>query len=301
MMMDVYVGKVRRAAIFMCVWLLIAGAASARGVSAGTKSWNRIVLREIAKTENGGGYSTVRQTALYPQTSWTGMKRAWSYSRKNGISIRMELARPSFCSSASYMMLLKALSVWDEDAVIGKKAWIALRPYTVKGMKYKVQDDGVGCFGYANANGPGVAMLVKTIGAGKNIYIGGRKDYPSAAKWRKAWKKAKKGDFLKLFFNSAIGRDELGHQVIFMGTQKAYKDGVRDDLIYYWSSQQSTNGYGIACRHASEIRRAVLTKITNPEAFAEADVLLPPNRKNRWLGSLLRKNVSVKAMKRRIQ
>ena len=294
-------GRFRHAVrLVLCVFFLTVCAANPAAVSADEASWNSIVVSEIGKVTPGGGYSTAVETTQYPRTSWEGMKKAWYWSRKSGISIRLEKARPSFCSSACYMMLLKALSVWDEEGVISKKAWIALRPYTVKGMKYPAQDDGVGCFGYANANGPGVAMLVKTIGAGTNYYIGGRKEYDSAAKWRKAWKKAKKGDFLKLFFNSKIGRSESGHQVIFMGREKAYKNGVRDDLIYYWSSQGSTDGYGIASRHASEIRRAVLTKITNPGAFAEADTLLPPDQKNQWLNSLLRKNVSVKAMKKQI-
>ena len=111
--------------------------------------------------QSGGGYSTVKQTSLYPHTTWEGMKKAWSWSKKRGIQINLAEARPSFCSSACYMLLLKALSVWDRDQQsISKSAWVALRPYTVRHMKYKFQNDGVGCWGCANANGPGVAVLV---------------------------------------------------------------------------------------------------------------------------------------------
>ena len=264
-------------------------------------TWNQIIVNEIQKVSSGGGYSTASETDEYPHTSWEGMAIAWSYRSGKGISINMSKARPSFCSSACYMMLLKALSVWDTDNVISRQAWLALRPYTLECMKYKMQDDGVGCWGYANANGPGIALLVKKMGAGRNYYIGGRTEYSTAAKHRKAWQRAEKGDFLKIFWNEKIGKDERGHQVIYMGSERAYQDGVRDDLIWYWSSQSGTDGYGLTCRHASEIRRAVLTKITNPGAFADAFTKLPPYRKNTWLASLLTKNVSLTVMKTKIK
>ncbi|MBQ6386955.1 MAG: hypothetical protein IJJ38_12460 [Lachnospiraceae bacterium] len=287
--------------LWMCLFsaaLLVCGRPA--DVSAKQKSWNKIVVSEIKNSEDGGGYSTMRVTDAYPQSSWEGMEKAWSWSEEDGIVIDLNEARPSFCSSACYMMLLKSLSVWDEKGVIGEEAWTALRPYTMEDMEYAIQDDGIGCWGYANANGPGIAMLVKRLNAGRNYYIGGRSEYASAAKYRKAWNKAKKGDFLKIFWNRKIGRDESGHQVIFMGRKRSYVDGVRDDLIYYWSSQGGTDGYGVTSCRASKIRRAVLTKITRPAAFADAMKRLPPRRKNKWLASLLKKNVSVRTMKKKV-
>ena len=196
--------------------------------------------------------------------------------------------------------ILSALSVWDTEGVIGENAWSALRPYTLEGMDYEFEDDGVGCWGYANANGPGVALLVNRMKAGKNYYIGDRSEYTSAAKYRKAWNKAKKGDFLKIFFDDRIGRDELGPQVILMGRKKSYRNGVRDDRIYYWSSQQSTDGYGIKSCRASKIRRAVLTKITDPAAFGKAMRRLPPTRTNKWLQSCVSKKISLRSMKKHV-
>ena len=133
------------------------------------KTWNEILLRVIADTENGGGYYTgSKTTAQYPVTTFGAMAEAFAVEEGRPV-IDLGKARPSFCSSAVYMAMLKALAEWDRDGVISEKAWENLRPYTVKGMEHPVQDDGCGCFGRANSNGPGVAVLVKELGAGVNF------------------------------------------------------------------------------------------------------------------------------------
>lgn len=267
-------------------------------------SWNSLVLREIAEVADFGGYYTSGTGGPYNQSTYQAMNRAFSQSGGRAV-IDMEKARPSFCSSACYMILLKALSDYNGGS-LGASAWTSLRPYTVSGMQYPPQDDGVGCWGRANANGPGMAVLVKELGAGKNIYIGNRSEYGSASSYWNAWANASPGDFLKIFRSNAIGASERGHMVVFIGSRYARNSsGQRDDIIYYWSStgsgaKDSKRGYGVDSCRASAIYRGVLTKITKPSAFARAYSISPRN-KNSWLASLLySRNVSVSEMKEHI-
>ena len=243
--------------------------------------WNEILISVISEIKNGGSYNYNGVISTEQ-----GLRNAFSMSGGRAV-IDFSKARPSYCSSAVYMAVLKALTVWDREGTISAKAWKYLRPYSVSGMDYPAQSDGVGCWGRANANGPGLAVLVKDLGAGDNYFIASKTAYKSEAAYWKAWAKAEPGDLLKIFRNKYIGTKERGHMVVYLGHKYALdSNGKRDDIIYYWSSQSSTNGYGIANCRASEIYRGVLTKIRTPSAFANAKKISPTN-KDEWLESLI--------------
>ena len=252
-----------------------------------------ILIRNIDQFVDGGGYYTKKEyNPLFVRTAWDGMEQALSL--RDGYPVwDLSVLRPSFCSEACYMALLKALSDWDTNHVISPAAWRNLKPYTVEGTAWPVQSDGEGCWGRTNANGPGFAVLAARLGAGTNFYIGSRDEYRTAAAYWERWESVRKGDFVKLFWNRHIGADEnaseTGHMVIFLNRTKSTLNGKRDDIITYWSSNGSgTNpngGYGITTCRASKIYRAVRTRITNPAAFDRATEI-PPLSRDTWLCAL---------------
>lgn len=175
-------------------------------------------------------------------------------------------ATPSFCSSACYLLLLKSLQLWDAaqpQPVISERAWLALIPRLG-------QHDGEGPWGWANANGPGLAVLVHRLGAGVNF---------------EDWRKARPGDFMKIFWTDHIGRRESGHLTVLV------KDG--GDTVTFWSSNMP-DGYGAKTVPKSQIRRVIFTRITRPERFN----LAPAVGSHPWLSSLLRQEVGIKEVRR---
>lgn len=249
-------------------------------------------LLDVTKNveENGGYYTGKKEKPALIQNAWEGMNRAFTI--ENGkAEIDMSKARPSFYSSACYMALLKALSNWDDNGDISEKSWLNLRPYTLDGMDYPYQNDGVGCWGRANANGPGMAALVSQLNAGYNIYLKPRTSYSSYEEYYNAWKNVKAGNILKIFRNEYIGCDdqnsEAGHLVVFLGMEDDKDEkGNPDPVIYYWSSNGSgyapDKGYSIGSSHLSKIYRAVSTCITKPYEFNNAEKIAP-DEVDQWL------------------
>lgn len=173
-------------------------------------------------------------------------------------------ARPSFCSSAVWVATLASLLHWEEQnrrRVISAAAWKALLPHLEK--------DGIGPWGYANANGPGFALLVNKLGAGINFTN---------------WEHARPSDVLKIWWNDHIGGRERGHIVILV------KD--EGDCACVWSSHVARDGqpagYGIRRIPKSAMKRVLFSRITHPEAFNRAAHL--PN--DAWLTSLMTQDTS---------
>ncbi len=169
------------------------------------------------------------------------------------------VARPSFCSSAVWAATLSALLQWEDQnrrRFISPDAWHALLPRLVK--------DGEGPWGYANANGPGFALLVHRLGAGINFTD---------------WSKARPSDVLKIWWNEHIGGKERGHLVILV-----QDDG---DSACVWSSHQARDGqpagYGLRRIPKSAMKRVLFTRITRPSAFSKAAHL--PDEP--WLSALM--------------
>lgn len=97
--------------------------------------------------------------------------------------------------------------------------------------------------------------------------------------------KARSGDIMKLWWTEAVGAKERGHLTIYLSQT--------EDSLTFWSSNQSnsgkTPGYGTKTIPKSTVRHVLFTRITRPEAFANA----PHVGTDPWLGSLLKKTVTM--------
>ncbi|MGN0828377.1 MAG: hypothetical protein ACI4PZ_01495 [Akkermansia sp.] len=201
-----------------------------------------------------GGYSTddTAKQALKNAFRWDEVRRRPRFDART--------ARPSFCSAAVYAAVLSALLRWEESRgqrLISPEAWQALLPQLVP--------DGVGAWGYANANGPGYALLIARLGAGVSFTD---------------WAQARPGDVAKLWWNDAIGAGERGHLVVLVQDE--------GEQFRFWSANMARDGqnagYGIRRLPKSAVRRVLFTRITQPAAFNNAARL--PNEP--WLTKLMR-------------
>ena len=183
------------------------------------------------------------------------------------------------------------------------------------------QDDGVGFWGRANANGPGLGVLVRELGAGYSFtaYRGAKSErnketpderYLSDEEWcsMDVWQRAIPGDLMKIFWNrnesrgsdsgAIIGCDddktadqEAGHSVIYMGCV--------GDTVTYWSSNgpgkhPELMGYSMGRCHKCDIQRVVFTRIMRPERFDNARKMAPTDV-NAYLNDLNGKRHSTTA------
>lgn len=228
------------------------------------KTWETYMAEAREKLGQGGGYTcTGKALANFIQ--------AFSRDERKGLRLQPGKARPSFCSSAVYGALLLALELWNSgrgENGLGRNAWQALAP--------RKTPDGTGAWGCANANGPGLAVLIHKLGAGHSFT---------------EWEKAQSGDIMKLWWTEAIGAEERGHLTIYLSQT--------EHSLTFWSSNQSnpggTPGYGTKTIPKSTVKHVLFTRITKPEAFANA----PHIGTDPWLGSLLKKNVTMEETLRR--
>lgn len=227
----------------------------------GAAAWYQAMRNSLSRFKDGGGYKANRQA----MEALTQKACRWDARAGKPVFLIGE-ARPSFCSSACYLLLLKTLETWDSahaSPVISERAWLALIPRLG-------QHDGDGPWGWANANGPGLAVLVHTLGAGVNF---------------EDWRQARPGDFMKIFWTDHIGRRESGHLTVLV------KDG--GDEVTFWSSNMP-DGYGAKTIPKSKIKRVIFTRVTRPERFN----LAPSVGRHAWLASLLKQDVSMKEVRR---
>jgi hypothetical protein len=197
--------------------------------------WNPVVLAEIRKMPHGGGYAV---------TSEAGRRFREAVTTKGTrLVVDAKTAVPSYCSSATYLLLLEVLNeaARTDALTLGASSTAALMPRPLA--------DGHGVWGRWNANGPGAAMLFHELRAGEN--------FTSLAA-------AKPGDFLKIFWNDAVGELERGHLVVYLGTDNR-EDG---QWIRFWSSNKP-DGYGEKAVHSSKIARMIFSRLTNPAAFSK--------------------------------
>lgn len=221
--------------------------------------WKSVQSSIMSMQRHGaGGYSTAEQAkqALVDSFQWSSLQRRPVFEPM--------VARPSFCSSAVWIVTLSALLDWEEKnrrRVICPDAWQALMPKLVK--------DGEGPWGYANANGPGFALLVHRLGAGVNFTD---------------WSLARPSDVLKIWWNDHIGGRERGHLVILV------KD--EGDTACVWSSHIARDGqpagYGIRRIPKSAMKRVLFTRITRPSAFNRAHKLPDDS----WLTDLMTRDTT---------
>ncbi len=228
------------------------------------KTWEACMEEAREKLGQGGGYACTGKAL-------GNFIQAFSWDKGKGLRLQPGKARPSFCSSAVYGALLLALDIWNSgrgESGLDVNAWQALAP--------RKAPDGAGAWGCANANGPGLAVLIHKLGAGHSFT---------------EWEKAQSGDIMKLWWTEAIGAGERGHLTIYLSQT--------EDSLTFWSSNQSNPGgrpgYGTKTVSKSTVKHVLFTRVTRPEAFANA----PSVGTDSWLGSLLKKNVTMEETLRR--
>lgn len=223
-----------------------------------TQDWNDAILRAIEKLPIGGGYAVGKeaQEALQAAVAWEDGKPA----------IHPGAAQPSFCSGATYVVLVVMLA---QEQRAGR---LVLTPDAWRKLVVEGQADGEGVWGRWNANGPGTARLFHELGVGRSFTD---------------WNEARSGDFLKLFWNESIGAAEKGHSVIYL--DRGMVEG--QDVVTIWSSNEP-DGYGVKQVPLSKVKRAVFSRLEHPERFSQA-VGMP--ERDAFLFSLLEKSVSPEA------
>jgi len=204
---------------------------------------NARVLETLAHIPNGGGYSTTSETSAKLRTAVNVSGR--------DLVLMPKRAMPSYCSGATYLVFLNAVRP-------------NLTPEAAARLAEMQQADGHGVWGRWNANGPGTARLFYELGLGRNFT-----DLESA----------RPGDFLKIFWRDAVGKNEFGHSVIFLGTET--KDGVPH--LRFWSSNKP-EGYGEKSVPLSKAKRLLFSRLEHPERIT-AVTQLP--EKDAYLASLL--------------
>ncbi len=174
--------------LLLFVGVLASGCASVP--TASYPDFNSKVLAAVRNMPTGGGYDGSDPTK--------NLVHEACVITDGEIHVNANLAKPSFCSGATYLVLLKALGNGTESL-----------------LPEIDQQDGHGVFGRWNANGPGAAKLVADLGAGKNFT---------------SWDEAKPGDFLKIWWTDRIGGSERGHLVVYLGHDA--------ETVRFWSSNQ---------------------------------------------------------------
>ncbi len=290
--------------------------------------WQQCVLAAIDSFPQHGGYYTGgRPNQDFSKTTLQALNEAYHMRLADQRpQFNPQKAQPSFCSSATYAVLVKALLMWDTDGKIPRAAWLNIKPYVGivdyindKGLG---EDDGFGFWGRANANGPGVAVLVHELKAGYSItaYRGAKSEknkekpgerYLTDEEWNAhpVWQQAVPGDIMKIFWNrnetngsdsgAIIGCNDVktddqerGHSVVFLGYEP-------NGDIRYWSSNgpgknNKELGYSVATCPRTRVQRVVFTRITQPERFANASKM-PPTSENKYLSGLNGKRHSTTA------
>jgi hypothetical protein len=166
----------------------------------------------------------------------------WQYLSNGDITLLMDpnVATPSYCTTATYMIFYKALQkYWATNKIIPEKE-------IFKKFKPQRESDGLRIWGRWNSNGPGTAKFFFDSQIGTNF------DDLSFAK---------PGDFLKIFWNDQVGRDERGHSVIFLGSEIV--DGIQK--IHFWSSNKSTNGFSKMTINRSDAVRLLFSRLDKIE------------------------------------
>jgi len=225
-----------------------------------SNSYNQLILEVIDKAPSGGGYSTKLK-------AHSNLANSVKEGRVNLVT-----ARPSYCSGATYLVFLKVLQELENQGQLdlSEEDWTALQPK----LRPDGQDtlpDGTGIWGRWNANGPGTARLFYLLGAGKSFT---------------ELQEAKPGDFLKIFWNGKVGKEERGHLVVFLGgEEREGEPGIR-----YWSSNQP-DGMGEAWAPLSRCKELLFTRLEKPSAVKRWETL---PEKDPYLSQLLRKKSSWK-------
>ncbi|MFC5050336.1 hypothetical protein ACFPK9_06905 [Rubritalea spongiae] len=200
---------------------------------------NQAVIDAINTMPKGGGYST-------QPVAHTALSHSIAVDAK-GLCLAPQKACPSYCSGATYLVLLEMVKAAEA------RGEFKLSEGEASALLMTGQADGVNAWGRWNANGPGAAKMIHDLKIGDNF---------------ESYAKAQPGDFMKIFWTEEIGKYEHGHLVIYLGSYR--HNGV--DYVRFWSSNQP-KGYGMKSVPKSSIMWAIFSRITKLENIKRVDSL----------------------------
>ncbi|MBV8098890.1 MAG: hypothetical protein JOZ31_07010 [Verrucomicrobia bacterium] len=216
---------------------------------------NEVILQMIQTMPQGGGYSASNEA--------TARLAEAARNVRGTLTLDPAIAKPNYCSGATYLVFLKTLETLNHHSPI-------TGPLADK-LAIGGQPDGVGIWGRWNANGPGTAVLFRELQLGENFTD---------------WNSARPGDFMKIFWNSNVGRREHGHSAIYLGTI----DENRIQYVRFWSSNQP-NGFGQKQVPKTKMAYVIFSRLLHPEMLQQNYATLP--RKNSYLAGLTSKESSL--------
>jgi hypothetical protein len=243
-----------RCGLVIFIYLLGLSSAGAEVLGLGAPEPNRVILSILPTMPNGGGYSAAGSATRNLQSA--------AQVRGGKLNIQPAVARPTYCSGATYLVFLRVLEAYSPGSTI---TGALAETLSIKG-----QPDGAGVWGRWNANGPGTACLFHELSIGRNFT---------------SFEDARPGDFMKIFWTDPVGRREHGHSVIYLGKETV--NGV--EMVRFWSSNQP-NGYGEKSVPRTKIAHAIFSRLDSPQKINKA--LLMPGR-NSYLAGLLTHDSSI--------
>jgi len=216
--------------------------------------YNDLVLEQVNRMPKGGRYSVSHFAKIRLQSS-AHFESGKFFIIPSG---------PSFCSGATYLVFIRTIETLRE---LGQ---LRLDYGTLERLIIRDQRDGEGVWGRWNANGPGTARLFHELGLGRNF---------------DSFDRAKPGDFMKIFWSRAVGRNEHGHSTIFLGMENR-PDG---QYVRYWSSNVPS-GYGEKSVLRSKIAYAIFSRLETPSNLTRID---GAHVVDAYLASLIRSRSSI--------
>ena len=198
---------------------------------------NDLILQQIREMPIGGKYSASRTATIRLQSA--------AHFESGKFFILPDAASPSYCSGATYLVFMKTIEALRD------RGDLQLKHETLDQLMIRGQPDGAGIWGRWNANGPGTARLFYELDLGPNF---------------DDFEEARPGDFMKIFWSPEVGREEHGHSVIYLGTEK--KAGL--DYVRFWSSNIPF-GYGERSVPRTKIVHAIFSRLYAPANLARIE------------------------------
>ena len=198
---------------------------------------NDLILQQIREMPVGGKYSASRTATIRLQSA--------AHFESGKFFILPDAASPSYCSGATYLVFMKTIEALRD------RGDLELKYETLDQLMIRGQPDGAGIWGRWNANGPGTARLFYELGLGRNF---------------DDFEEARPGDFMKIFWSPEVGREEHGHSVIYLGTEK--RAGL--DYVRFWSSNIPL-GYGERSVLRTKIVHAIFSRLYAPANLARIE------------------------------
>lgn len=196
---------------------------------------NPLVLQAVNEMPSEGGYEL---TNVPPQR----MADAFVLQSSGVLDLDPFQAIPSYCTTATYMVFYKALQKYWEATSGLPSADLLMK------IRPTLESDGERIWGRWNSNGPGTAKFFRDTKMGSNF---------------DDLRKARPGDFIKIFWNDQVGKLERGHTGIFLGLKKV--DGQQ--MLLFWASSKSTNGFSERMVPLSEAKRILFSRFDMPQNF----------------------------------